>query len=109
MRRANCGRRDCSRGKRSSTAAWCRVPRCYPVYALGYRESIGRIESFLDGYRGLSVIGRAGAFKYNNQDHSMLMGIQAAENILARDGHDLWTVNTDFGTYQEPAATRRSA
>ena len=85
------------------------VPRCYPVYALGYRESIGRIESFIDGYRGLSVIGRAGAFKYNNQDHSMLMGIQAAENILARDGHDLWAVNTDFGTYQEAVATRRSA
>jgi hypothetical protein len=49
----------------------------------------------------LEVIGRYGAFKYNNQDHSILMGILAAENIVKNAGHDLWAVNTDMETYQE--------
>ena len=38
------------------------------------------------------MIGRYGSFKYNNQDHSILMGLLAAENILHDAGHD---------TYQE--------
>ena len=45
-------------------------------------------------------IGRNGSFKYNNQDHSILMGLLAAENILSGTEHDLWAVNTDYD-YQE--------
>lgn len=41
------------------------------------------------------------AFKYNNQDHSLLMGILAAENINDHAGHNLWQVNTDYDSYQE--------
>ena len=51
----------------------------------------------------MTVIGRYGAFKYNNQDHSILMGILAAENLLEGRGHDLWAVNTDYDSYQEGA------
>jgi hypothetical protein len=47
---------------------------------------------------GLQVIGRYGAFKYNNQDHSILMGRMAAENILTETKHNLWNVNTDYET-----------
>ena len=42
-----------------------------------------------------------GAFKYNNQDHSILMGLMAAENILNNKGNDLWEINTDYDEYQE--------
>ena len=50
----------------------------------------------------MSVIGRYGAFKYNNQDHSILMGLLAAENICGnRRRHDLWEINTDYDNYQE--------
>lgn len=77
-----------------------RLPRCYPVYNVGYKEALKPIQSFVSGITGLSVIGRYGAFKYNNQDHSILMGLLAAENIHSGTKHDLWMINTDY-EYQE--------
>ena len=73
-----------------------RVPRCYPVYDRGYKSNLTPVEQYLKKIRGLSVIGRYGAFKYNNQDHSILMGLLAAENIAHGATHDLWEVNTDY-------------
>jgi protoporphyrinogen oxidase len=78
-----------------------RVPRCYPVYRRGYREPLKVVEAHLRTIPRLQVIGRYGAFKYNNQDHSILMGRLAAENVLGGAGHDVWSVNTDYDTYQE--------
>ena len=46
------------------------------------------------------VIGRYGSFKYNNQDHSILMGILAARQILTNEDQNLWSINTDT-EYQE--------
>lgn len=77
-----------------------RVPKCYPVYERGYRENLKPVEDFLCEISNLSVIGRYGSFKYNNQDHSMLMGILAAENIADGKLHNLWEINTDY-EYQE--------
>lgn len=77
-----------------------RVPKCYPVYETGYRKHLEPVERYLSSRERLSVIGRYGAFKYNNQDHSILMGLFAAENIAENAGHDLWAVNTDY-EYQE--------
>jgi protoporphyrinogen oxidase len=82
-----------------------RLHRCYPVYRRGYKEHLARIVPWLKTIRGLTAIGRYGAFKYNNQDHSILMGILAAENLLHGRDHDLWAVNTDYDAYQEDAAT----
>ena len=77
-----------------------RIPKCYPVYKSGYKEHLKPVEEFLSQQRNISVIGRYGAFKYNNQDHSILMGILAAENILEGANHNLWDLNTDY-EYQE--------
>lgn len=77
-----------------------RVPKCYPVYGTGYRNHLAPVEQYLSSQRALSVIGRYGAFKYNNQDHSILMGLLAAENIAENAKHDLWAINTDY-EYQE--------
>ncbi len=79
-----------------------RMPRSYPVYDRGYRRRMGPIEEYLRRVEGLHAIGRCGSFKYNNQDHSILMGILAAENIAGSASHDLWEVNTDY-EYQERA------
>jgi protoporphyrinogen oxidase len=84
-----------------------RIRRCYPVYARGYKKHLEPIMAYLRGFEGLSAIGRYGAFKYNNQDHSILMGLLAAENILEDRGHDLWAVNTDT-TYQEAAVITKT-
>jgi protoporphyrinogen oxidase len=78
-----------------------RIPRCYPVYRRGYKELLRPIREYLSSIQGLQVIGRYGSFKYNNQDHSILMGILAAENILKNAGHTLWSINADYDTYQE--------
>ncbi len=77
-----------------------RIPRCYPVYDRGYQSHLGVIENYLRTLPSLTPIGRYGSFKYNNQDHSILMGRLAAENLISSAGHDLWSVNTDY-EYQE--------
>jgi len=78
-----------------------RIPKSYPIYQKGYQEHVALIRSYLDSIAGLQVIGRYGSFKYNNQDHSILMGRLAAENVVSDFLHDLWSVNTDYETYQE--------
>ena len=79
-----------------------RIKRCYPVYKRGYREQVDVIARYLDTIPNLTAIGRYGAFKYNNQDHSILMGLLLADNLLEHGTHDLWAINTDY-EYQEQA------
>jgi protoporphyrinogen oxidase/putative flippase GtrA len=79
-----------------------RLPRTYPIYAGNYKEALATIQGHLEGINNLQAVGRYGAFKYNNQDHSLLMGIMAAENVATPGKHNLWTVNSD-DDYQEEA------
>ncbi|GAB3911278.1 hypothetical protein GCM10028803_52300 [Larkinella knui] len=81
-----------------------RLARSYPVYSKGYKEILKPIQEYLSGLKGLSVIGRYGSFKYNNQDHSILMGILAADNLISGSNHNLWDINTDYESYQESAS-----
>jgi protoporphyrinogen oxidase len=85
-----------------------KLPRCYPVYYKGYKENIKIIQEYLKTIPNLSVIGRYGSFKYNNQDHSILMGIQAAANIVKEENYDLWSINTDYEDYQESFVIRKT-
>lgn len=85
-----------------------RISKSYPVYRKGYSEHINIIRGYLDTVSNLQVIGRYGSFKYNNQDHSILMGRLAAENILHEKDHDLWEINTDYDTYQESCSIAQS-
>lgn len=78
-----------------------KVPKCYPVYERGYQEHLDIIVSYVKKYQNLKLIGRYGSFKYNNQDHSILMGILCADNVIQGvDEVDLWQINTDI-EYQE--------
>ncbi len=85
-----------------------RIKSCYPVYSIGYKERLKPIEDYLNTIKNLSVIGRYGAFKYNNQDHSILMGYLAAENIVNNTNHNLWDINTDYEDYQEKSTITAS-
>jgi protoporphyrinogen oxidase len=78
-----------------------RVPKCYPIYQKGYKENLKMVQPWLDTIKNLYAIGRYGSFKYNNQDHSILMGILASDNIAENKSHKLWEVNTDYDSYQE--------
>jgi protoporphyrinogen oxidase len=77
-----------------------KLENSYPVYAKGYKTPLAAVSGYLKNIDNLCVIGRYGAFKYNNQDHSILMGHLAAQNISQGTNHDLWSVNTDY-EYQE--------
>lgn len=79
-----------------------RLPRCYPVYETGYKKHLAVIQEYLNSIPNLLAIGRYGSFKYNNQDHSMLMGLLAANEILTGKKQNLWNINTD-SEYQEKA------
>ena len=84
-----------------------RMPKAYPVYDGYYRESVDTIQSYLAGFSNLQVIGRNGQHRYNNQDHSMLAGIRAAQNTLGAD-HDVWSVNVESEYLEEVSADQKS-
>ena len=73
-----------------------RVPKCYPIYTGDYKNELFKIQKFIDNIDGLQLIGRYGSFKYNNQDHSILMGMLSAENIVKGTNNNLWDINTDY-------------
>lgn len=77
-----------------------RQPRAYPVYDAGYQQNLAIIREYLAAIPNLQTIGRNGMHRYNNQDHSMLMGLLAVCNYLGED-HDLWNVNVERSYYEE--------
>lgn len=78
-----------------------KMHRSYPVYNTGYQTKMDVLQKAADKIDNLAFIGSNGSFNYNNQDHSILMGLLAADNIIAGDTHnDLWSMNTDYD-YQE--------
>ncbi|ETD24819.1 FAD-dependent oxidoreductase [Helicobacter macacae] len=77
-----------------------KIHKSYPIYEKGYKQNLSKIYNALDDFKDLHFIGRNGAFKYNNQDHSLLMGLLCADKILGRANPNLWEINTDYD-YQE--------
>jgi len=77
-----------------------RVEKAYPVYDPGYQENLAAIRAELAPFTNLSVVGRNGMHKYNNQDHSMMTAMLAVRNL--EGGHfNLWNVNTDAEYHEE--------
>ncbi|MCE5335128.1 MAG: NAD(P)/FAD-dependent oxidoreductase [Desulfobacteraceae bacterium] len=77
-----------------------RMPKAYPCYDSNYESALATARKYLAGFENLQVIGRNGAHRYNNQDHSVLMAMLAAENIQGK-AHDLWQVNTEAEYHEE--------
>ncbi|MGQ9863890.1 MAG: hypothetical protein ACUVRD_05360 [Bacteroidia bacterium] len=61
-----------------------RLPCCYPVYQTGYKKNLSGIQVYLDTLANLIPIGRYGVIKYNDQDHSILMGILARQILTGK-------------------------
>ena len=72
-----------------------RVPRAYPIYDSGYREALGVLRPYVDGFANLRTFGRNGLHRYNNQDHSMWTAMLATLNLVDGAEHDVWSVNTE--------------
>ena len=72
-----------------------RSANAYPVMQAGHQHYVATIRSWLDRFENLLPIGRAGMFKYNNQDHAMATGLLAARTALGLARFDPWGVNID--------------
>ncbi|MDR0248630.1 MAG: NAD(P)/FAD-dependent oxidoreductase [Oscillospiraceae bacterium] len=76
-----------------------RVPKAYPGY-FGAYERFPALRGYLDTIGNLYCIGRNGQHRYNNMDHSMLTGFEAARLIAsgltsATDKAALWSINAE--------------
>ena len=77
-----------------------RVEKAYPIYDPGYQEALAVIRGALAPFKNLSVVGRNGMHKYNNQDHSMMTAMLAVRNLQG-EHYNLWNVNTDAEYHEE--------
>jgi protoporphyrinogen oxidase len=80
----------------------------YPVIEIGHERHVATIRAWLAGIENLMPIGRAGMFKYNNQDHAIATGLLAARTALGLGRFDPWRVNIDAEYHEDgPAAGDR--
>jgi protoporphyrinogen oxidase len=78
-----------------------RMRKAYPMYDPGWTERIEAIRGYArTSLRNLQFVGRNGMHKYNNQDHSMMTSLCAAQNICGA-GHDLWAINSEPDYHEE--------
>jgi hypothetical protein len=66
---------------------------------------LDNIIKFSNTIENLQLIGRYGSFKYNNQDHSILMGMLAARNIVENENNNIWEINTDYEYHESSTIT----
>jgi len=79
-----------------------RSPSAYPLLSLAHGRPLAVLREWLAGFANLQTIGRAGLFRYNNQDHAVMTGLLAARNVLAGSRrYDVWAVNVDAEYLEE--------
>ncbi len=74
-----------------------RETEAYPMYCLGYTEPYRQVIEEIEQFHNVVTIGRAGLFRYNNQDHSTYSGILAVKNFLKKQGSpfNLWKISSE--------------
>lgn len=79
-----------------------KIKKAYPAYFDTYNE-IDKLIKFIDKIDNLYCIGRNGQHRYNNMDHSMVTGMEAAKNIKTgkKTKENVWNVNTDKEYHEE--------
>lgn len=78
-----------------------RMQKAYPMYDPGWMERVEAIRAYAEAnLRNLQFVGRNGMHKYNNQDHSMMTALCAAQNICGAR-HDLWAINSEPDYHEE--------
>ena len=73
-----------------------KVKKAYPAYFDTYKD-IDKLIDYINKIDNLYCIGRNGQHRYNNMDHSMVTGMEAAKNIIEgkMTKENVWNVNTD--------------
>jgi protoporphyrinogen oxidase len=78
-----------------------RQPKAYPVYDQNYSNNLEIIKAYINKFTNLQTIGRNGMHRYNNQDHSMLTGIMAVQNIFDDANNNIWSINEEEDYLEE--------
>jgi len=78
-----------------------RQPKAYPVYDKNYSKNLEIIKEYINEFTNLQTIGRNGMHRYNNQDHSMLTGIMAVQNIFDDAKNNIWSINDEEDYHEE--------
>lgn len=72
-----------------------KVKKAYPAY-FGVYKDFSLVKEFLDTVDNLYCVGRNGQHRYNNMDHSILTGIEAAKAFINDSSKEnIWKVNTE--------------
>ncbi len=61
-----------------------RVPKAYPLFKVGYRDSVEIVHDYLQQFSNLHISGRSGMFRYYNMDVAIRSGIETAEKVLKK-------------------------
>jgi protoporphyrinogen oxidase len=65
------------------------VQDTYPIYSLFYKEAFAEAHRLVKNYsKNIYLLGRSGAFWYNNSDHSIRMAIEFANRQLKNNSED---------------------
>ncbi len=72
----------------------------YPIYDLDYMNYLDKIKKYLNSFENLFYIGRPGRFRYNNQDHSLEMGILTAKSIIDGVKYDIEGIGTENSYFE---------
>jgi protoporphyrinogen oxidase len=75
----------------------------YPIYDLDYKQYLDVAKNYLNNIKNLFYIGRPGRFRYNNQDHSLEMGILAAKSIIEGKLYDIESVGQEKDYFEKGA------
>lgn len=73
-----------------------KIDKAYPAYFDTY-DKIDLVIKYLNKIDNLYCVGRNGQHRYNNMDHSMITGMETANNIInnKKDKSNIWNVNTE--------------
>jgi protoporphyrinogen oxidase len=79
-----------------------RQKKAYPIYTHNFQSIVTQVREEIESkYPNLHMVGRNGMHRYNNQDHAIMSGILAAENVmLGKTVHNVWSIGQD-GEYLE--------
>jgi protoporphyrinogen oxidase len=72
----------------------------YPLYDVAYHSYLDVVKAYLDSFSNLLYIGRPGRFRYNNQDHSLEMGMLAAKSVVEGKKYDIEKVGDEAEYYE---------
>lgn len=78
-----------------------RQRQAYPAY-FGSYKNFSLVREHLDSIERLYCIGRNGQHRYNNMDHAMMTGWEAAKAVLSNGNKEaVWSVNTELDYHEE--------